>query len=76
MVRVKGEGQMEKPLMTTEPLALIGFIATKGLLEEQLDEELCVTRARDSQQRRVRRWTAYRVRTVADWLEPATASSR
>jgi hypothetical protein len=67
---------MDKPLMTTEPLALIGFIATKGLLEEQFGEEPRVTRAHDSQKRRVRRWTAYRVRAVADWLEPATASCR
>jgi hypothetical protein len=66
---------MDKPLVTTEPLALIGYIATKGL-EEQFSEEPRVTRARDSQQRRVRRWTAYRVRAVADWLQPATAPCR
>jgi hypothetical protein len=76
MFQVKGEGQMDKPLVTTEPLALIGYIATKGLFEEQFSEEPRVTRARDSQQRRVRRWTAYRVRAVADWLQPETAPCR
>jgi hypothetical protein len=73
MFRVKGEEQMEKPLVTTEPLALIGYIVTRGLLEEQFDKEPRVARARDSRQDRVRRWTAYRVRAVADWLQPATA---
>ena len=43
---------MDKPLVTTEPPALIGYIATKGLLEEHVGEEPRVTRARDSQQRR------------------------
>ena len=67
---------MNKPLLTFEPLALIGYIATKGLLEEQFAEKPRVARARDSRQRRVRRWTAYRVRAVADWLQPATAPCR
>ena len=69
---------MDKPLVTTEPLALIGYIATKGWFEEQFGDAPRVAPARDSQQRvqRVRRWAAYRVRAVADWLQPATAPCR
>jgi len=64
---------MEKrPLVTGEPLGLIGYIATEALLEEQFSEEPRDPHDRP-RPRRVRRWTAYRVRAVADWLEPATA---
>jgi hypothetical protein len=64
---------MDKPLLTTEPLALIGYMATQGFLEEQFTEESRVAHAHHSRQRRVRRWTAYRIRAVANWLEPAPA---
>jgi hypothetical protein len=64
---------MDKPLATSEPLALIGFMATKGLVEEQFNGGPRVTDDRQPRRRRVRRWTAYRVRAVADWLEPAAA---
>jgi hypothetical protein len=64
---------MDKPLVSSEPLALIGYMASKGMSEEQFIGEPRVTRVRGSRQRRVRRWAADRVRSVADWLQPATA---
>ena len=68
---------MDKPLVANEPWALIAQMAADGLSEDRPAREPQLSSAGwSSRRRRLRGWTAQKMRAVADRIEPATTPGR